>query len=520
MKIRHFFTKSLLLSLCVSILFTSCSKNPVTGKTELTLISESQEIALGKENYLALQQASGGDYVTIPQVSDYVQNVGMKLAKVSDRPQLPYAFTVINNSIPNAWALPGGKIAINRGLLTELDNEAELAAVLSHEIVHSAARHSAQAIERNLAFQAGLIGLAVTLNDHKYDDLIIGASAAGVVLLGFQYSQHAELEADTYSMKYMSKAGYDLQGAVELQRTFLELSENKEPGWLAGLFSTHPPSKERLDKNIKNLKKYPSGGYLGQEAYQEAMKPLLDSQAAYDKLEEGFKALESNKLDKALALAHEALEIQPREGQIYGLMGKVYKKRQKYYKAIEAYDKAISLNDHFFDFYLQRGLLKQQVDDEKGAEADLEKSMELFPTSTAQLHLGELAVEDGDKQKALQYFHTAGKSDTVTGETARAWEAQLREPYADYQTVNVYPSLNPFGYLILTAVNRSTSTFENLQVSIIVIDQGSSDAGYLLTFPHAIPPNKASAIQTNIGPLQAETPLDDQLLIRIVSAEK
>ncbi|MBT8141393.1 MAG: M48 family metalloprotease, partial [Gammaproteobacteria bacterium] len=119
-----------------------CATNPVTGKKELRVVGEDTEINLGIQQYNPARQSQGGDYVIDPQLTKYVQGVGNRLAKVSDRP-LPYEFQVINSSVPNAWALPGGKIAINRGLLYELNSEAELAAVMGHEIVHSAARHGA-----------------------------------------------------------------------------------------------------------------------------------------------------------------------------------------------------------------------------------------------------------------------------------------------------------------------------------------------------------------------------------------
>lgn len=256
--------RKIILSLTLSFL-VGCSTNPVTGKQELTLISESQEISLGEQNYLMIQQAQGGDYVADPEVQEYVQEVGDRLAEVSDRPNLPYEFVVLNNSIPNAWALPGGKIAINRGLLVELHSEAELAAVLSHEIVHSAARHGAKMLERTLLMQAGLVGLSQTLKDHKYEDVVVGTGAVGVALIGLKYSRDAELEADKYGIKYMEAAGYDPEAAVELQKTFLKLSEDRSPNWLGGLFATHPPSEARIEANEKTVALYPSGGFVGVE---------------------------------------------------------------------------------------------------------------------------------------------------------------------------------------------------------------------------------------------------------------
>ncbi|MDA8978789.1 M48 family metalloprotease, partial [bacterium] len=127
----------------MAVLFAAgCAVNPVTGEKELSLISERQEISLGENNYGPSRQSQGGDYYLDSELQAYITSVGRRLAAQSDRPDLPYEFVVLNNSVPNAWALPGGKIAINRGLLEYLDDESQLAAVLAHEIVHAAARHS------------------------------------------------------------------------------------------------------------------------------------------------------------------------------------------------------------------------------------------------------------------------------------------------------------------------------------------------------------------------------------------
>ena len=126
-----------------------CAVNPVTGQREFASVSQAQEIQIGTENYGYMQQAGGGEFDVDPELTAYVKGVGGRLVAASHKlavaeRQLPYEFVVLNSSVPNAWALPGGKLAINRGLLTEINSEAELAAVLGHEIVHAAARHSAQ----------------------------------------------------------------------------------------------------------------------------------------------------------------------------------------------------------------------------------------------------------------------------------------------------------------------------------------------------------------------------------------
>lgn len=184
MRLRHLST-----ALLAALALAGCATNPVTGRKEIHLVSEGQEIQLGQQYYGPSRQSQGGDYVTDPRVLEYVRGVGNRLAAVADR-KLPYEFTVLNSGELNAWALPGGKIAINRGLLVELQNEAELAAVLGHEIVHAAARHGAQQMEQGQLLQ---IGAAVAS---------IGAAVYGGSELGQVVGQGAAVGAQLLQAKY------------------------------------------------------------------------------------------------------------------------------------------------------------------------------------------------------------------------------------------------------------------------------------------------------------------------------
>ena len=233
------------------------------------------------------------DLLDLPGVGikKHVEPVGQKLAAVSDR-DLPYEFVVLNNSVPNAWAMPGGKIAINRGLLTELSSEAELAAVLGHEIVHAAARHSAQQMTRAMLSQVLVVATAVAASDSDYGSLAVGSAGLGAQLINSTYGRGAELESDLYGMRYMSKAGYDPQGAVTLQETFVRLSQGGRQDWLSGLFASHPPSQARVDANRRTAAELPPGGQLGADSFQRAMQKTMQAKPAYDAYDEGRKALE------------------------------------------------------------------------------------------------------------------------------------------------------------------------------------------------------------------------------------
>jgi predicted Zn-dependent protease len=200
--------------LVLAFMLAGCSVNPVTGEKQLSFIPESQELSIGAEQYKPTQQTQGGQFYLDPELNLYVQEVGKKLAQVSDRPDLPYEFVVLNSSVPNAWALPGGKIAINRGLLTEFEDEAQLASVLGHEIVHAAARHSVQRMQQSTLISLGVAGLGFAISDNEWASLIMGGAAMGAQLALAQYSQSSELESDHYGIRYMKTAGYDPQAAV------------------------------------------------------------------------------------------------------------------------------------------------------------------------------------------------------------------------------------------------------------------------------------------------------------------
>ncbi|MFA6687462.1 MAG: M48 family metalloprotease, partial [Desulfuromonas sp.] len=268
----------------------ACAINPVTGKNELAFVPEATEINIGAEQYGPGRQMQGGDYTTHPEIVTYVRSVGQRLAAVSDR-GLPYEFHVLNDGTPNAWALPGGKIAINRGLLPELKSEAELAAVLAHEIVHSAARHGAKNMERGMLLQGALLATTVATSNSEYAGLAVGGAGLSAQLITQKYSRGAELEADYYGMQYMARAGYDPQAAVELQRTFVRLSEGRQSSWLDGLFASHPPSMERVEANQRTAAELSRGGELGIERYAAVMQPLFRDQPAYEKYAQGRKAL-------------------------------------------------------------------------------------------------------------------------------------------------------------------------------------------------------------------------------------
>lgn len=413
--------KNICLVLVSSLIFTvSCVKNPVTGDRELRLVSENQERSLGNEAYKTATQAQGGPFVIDPKLSEYVSNVGHRLALQSDRPTLAYEFVIINDSTPNAWALPGGKIAINRGLLTELQSEAELAAVLGHEIVHAAARHGAKGIERGMLIQGGMVALGVATRNSQYNDMLLGTGGVAAALVMSKYSRHQELESDHYGMKYMAKAGYNPEAAIRLQELFLRLSKGKND-WVNGLFASHPPSAERIEANKKTALTITSNDtyFEGKEEYQAAIKSLLDQKTAYESYDKGMKALKEKSYDTAEQHAMHAIQVCSEEAIFWNLKGQALLAKRQTKQALDAFSEAINRNPEYFAFYLGRAECKKQLGDMPGSQLDAQKSVSLLPTGEAHELLGRIALQKGLRKSAIQHFQIASHAKSPAGKRAR-----------------------------------------------------------------------------------------------------
>ncbi len=455
----------------LAFLSFGCATNPVTGKQELHLVSESAEIDMGRKSYRPTRQAQGGQYVVDPFLGRYVSEVGQRLAKVSDRPQLPYEFVVINNSVPNAWAMPGGKIAVNRGLLLELQSEAELAAVLGHEIVHAAARHGAKAMERGLLLQAGMIGVGAAVSDSKNANLWLGAAAVGVNLINQRYTRGHELESDRYGMRYMSRAGYDPRAAVSLQETFVRLHDGKEPGWLEGLFASHPPSEERVGANREHAAKLPAGGTVGRGRYQQRIANLKRTREAYRAYDEGRKALVKGDGKRALKLADKAIGMEQREALFFGLRGDALAEQGRYRRALDEYEEALSRNGDYFRFYLGRGLAEHELGMRSAARRDLERSNKLLPTAPAHYVLGEIALVSRQPDLAIRHFTAAAGSKSAVGRKASLSLANLELPRNPGKYLQVSVAVDKQGHLLASVVNNSPVAVRNVTVRVGLVQK-------------------------------------------------
>jgi predicted Zn-dependent protease len=293
-----------------------CATNPVTGRRQLMFLSESAEISMDKER--APHQFSA-DYGAVQdeRLRKYVQDVGAKLAVQTHRPDMPYDFQALNASYVNAYTFPGGSMAVTRGILLGMQSEAELAAVLGHELGHVNARHTAQRMTKGLLAQAVVTGLTLYVAEEheKYAPLAYGLGGIGAGALLARYSRDNEREADALGLEYMTRAEYSPQGMVDLMDLLRGLHTRK-PDLIQRMFSSHPMSDERYATAVNGMKsRYPSARSMaiGRERYKDMTADLRKIKGAIALLQQGDMAMLKEQYDQARGAYAKALKIAPKD---------------------------------------------------------------------------------------------------------------------------------------------------------------------------------------------------------------
>ncbi|MCB9053807.1 MAG: M48 family metalloprotease [Lewinellaceae bacterium] len=237
----YFYLKLFILGI-VALQLQSCATNPVTGKSQLMLLSKDQEIALGAQSDPEIVAAFGRyDNETI---QGFINEKGQEMARVSHMPNLKFEFKVLDSPVVNAFALPGGYVYFTRGILAHFNNEAEFAGVLGHEIGHVTARHSAQQYSRQMLAQAGLIAGVILSEDFRQ---YAGLAQQGLGLLFLKFGRDHESESDRLGVEYSTKIGYDAHEMADFFGTLKRLSD-KSGQSIPTFLSTHPDPADRHKK--------------------------------------------------------------------------------------------------------------------------------------------------------------------------------------------------------------------------------------------------------------------------------
>jgi predicted Zn-dependent protease len=243
----------------------ACAVNPVTGERQFTLISESQEVAIGQQTSQQVEQTMA--LVDDPELQAYVDELGQRLAAASERPDLPWSFKVVDDPTPNAFALPGGPIYFTRGMMNLMNSEAQLASVLGHEIGHITARHSVAQISRAQLAQIGVgLGMIFVPELRPFGDV----AGLGLNLLMLRYGRDAERQADELGYRYAQEQNYDVGEMAEVFSALGRMAEIEQQSPLPSWLSSHPAPEERvqaIERRIDREEARVPDAVVGRENY-------------------------------------------------------------------------------------------------------------------------------------------------------------------------------------------------------------------------------------------------------------
>lgn len=365
-----------LLSVSALGMLNGCTENPVTGQRQLMLVSEGQEVSIDREQ--SPHQFSA-DYGTVQdaRLNGYLASVGGNLARNSHRPEMPYSFRGVNANTINAYAFPGGSIAATRGILLELNDEAELAALLGHEIGHVNARHAAQRMSTGIVTQLAVAGatavVAVSEDQQGLAPLVqtLGGLSAGALLA--RYSRENEREADALGMAYAARAGQNPAGMVGLHRLLVEQGKNKANA-LELMFATHPMSSERL----ATAQAEANGRYRQLHGVDRRRERYMDNTATLRRLRPAV--LEQQNGEKEMA-------------------GKNFSRAEPHFA------RALQLAPEDYTGLLLMAKCQFALDKKQAASQYAEQAKRVYPGEAQALHVAGIAsLSQGKNQAALKDF--------------------------------------------------------------------------------------------------------------------
>lgn len=337
-----------------------CAVNPVTGKSQLILVSEDKEIQMDKQGSPYQFSADYGR-IQDSSLNDYLNRTGKAMAAKTHRPGMPYTFQGVNATYINAYAFPGGTIATTRGILLSLENEAELAALFGHELGHVNARHTAQQMSKSMLTQAVVGGIAVYAGtkNSAYSQVASSLGMMGAGALLASYSRDNEREADSLALEYMTKSGYNPDGCKGLMDMLRSMSKHK-PGTLELMFATHPMSDERYRKTVEEIQ----AKYRADQDKPDFRERYMDHTAGLRKIKKAIELMQNG--EKLMA-------------------------GQKYSTAEESFAAALSIAPDDYAGLLMMTQCQIMMNNNTRAEQFAEKASQVFPQEPGSLHLNGLA---------------------------------------------------------------------------------------------------------------------------------
>lgn len=410
--LRHFSSLSIVLtlvSLSLSGVLAGCAFNPPGERAERRPVqmTTSQELALGKSALRQAVQRGGGAYPD-PQLSAYVDAVGQRLVRQIKRSKLRFRFVVINDSVPNAFALPGGYVAITRGLLVGIPSEATLAALLGHEVAHLTSRHWLQGLSPEALREVSDANSGRETTPVESGVIAPDGDKVAAELIDQRYSRSQETEADLLGLDYMVKSGYAPTGALELQQLFARLAQaGTNSLWKNGLFLGHPFSAERFAANRRYIDEhYPvtGGERRGEAEFARVITTLSRTQQGYATHDQARQMEHEGRIAEAIALYHRALLEAHDEPLILCRLGLAYLRGEDLVPARRYLIKAVNLQGDYYQSRLALGYVYLQKKQYAKARAQLEAGFQLLPTLEGGYLLAQARENLGDIEGARSLY--------------------------------------------------------------------------------------------------------------------
>ena len=412
-----------------------CATNPVTGRSQFMIMSEDQEIAVDREN--APHQFSS-DYGVVQDRSleNYIQATGKRMAPNTHRPQMPYNFHCVNANYVNAYAFPGGSIACTRGILLDLENEAELGALLGHELGHVNARHTAAIMSKAQVTNMAVGGLAILTS------VAVGSTAGNLAgqlgqlgsgALLASYSRDNERQADSLGMEYMARSGYGPQGMVGLMEMLNSMNQHKTSS-VELLFATHPMSAERyrtaVNQATNDYQRY-NGQPLNRERYMDNTAGLRKMKGAIKKMQDGETAMGKEEYSQAESLFKEALAQAPEDYVGLLLMAKCQLMQKKDAEAERYVERAKQVYPDEAQAYHISGITKIRNKQYEAAYQDFSIYERRLPGNPNTIFFQGLSLEGMEKVQ----------------QSARAYNSYLQQVQQGTQAQYAYKRLKEWGYI-------------------------------------------------------------------------
>lgn len=380
---------------------SGCATSPVDGSSILVGMSEEQEKQVDRQ--VAPHQFSQDmGPVQDGELNRYVNSVGVRMQQTTHRPAMPYSYRVLNANYINAYTFPGGAIGVTRGIMTELDNESELAALLGHEMGHVNARHAAQRQGQGLLAQVAVAGLAVATSDSQWGGLATIAGQVGSSALLSSYSRDNEREADALGQEYMVRSGYPASGMVQLHGLLVREAK-EQPSLLETMFSSHPMSGERMataksladSRYAASLKASPQRErYMDNTAKLRQMKPTIDA------CKNGETAMSKKRLPEAQSRFAEAISASPRDYAANLLMARCLNAQGKSGEATRFAETARAIYPQEAQAHKLVGVLKLGQRDPSGAFQAFDQFDRLLPGDPGISFLKAVSLEGSGNQRA------------------------------------------------------------------------------------------------------------------------